>query len=64
MAFDVAASSASWNKLLYYLDRGTIRLSQQDENRVLDELARQLDAERAAARRALEDRIARERRVR
>jgi hypothetical protein len=54
LAHDVAVSSRSWGALLRAVDDGTIRLSLRDQNRILDGLALQTDAEnevRANARR-------------
>jgi hypothetical protein len=44
----VAASARSWGRslLLRAVDDGMIRLSLRDQNRILDEIARQIDAER------------------
>jgi len=64
LAQDVLASSDSWSRLLSHVDSGEVNLSPRDVNRILDELARQIDCERDAARRALEARIERELRQR
>ena len=60
MAFDVAGSAASWATLVARIEDGSLRLSLREENRIRDEFIIQQDAERDAARRALQDRIARE----
>ena len=65
MAFDVAGSARQWATLVAGIEDGSLRrLSLRDQNYILDEFVIRQDAERAAARRALQDRIARERRVR
>lgn len=59
MALDVAGSAREWAAALDRMDRSG-KLSRAETNQLLDTLLLQIDAERDAARRALEARIARE----
>jgi hypothetical protein len=59
MAFDVSASSSKWAATLTRMDASR-RLTLREQNRLLDQIAITKDAERAAAARALQARLARE----
>jgi hypothetical protein len=61
MAFDISANSRQWAEALDLMDRGG-RLPLQEQNRLLDQIIVSQDAERAAAVRALQARVEREKR--